>query len=88
MQDILQGTEGMYSVHDGVGLLITASWHRYSSLERFLLFGRSSGFLLAEKNRYFLNSVFEGAGLQKLQFPYPEFCRHEDSALDLRIRIL
>lgn len=78
----------MYSVHDGVGLLVTASWHRYCSLESFLLFGRSFGSLLAEKNRYFLNRVCEGAGLQKMQFPDQEFCKHEDSALSIRIRIL
>lgn len=88
MQDILQGTEGMYSVNDEVGLLITAGRHRYSSLERFWLLWRSFGSLLAGKNKYFWNGLCEGAELQKLQFPCQESHKHQDSALSLRIRIL
>lgn len=93
IQDILQGTEGMQSVHDKVGLLLTAGRHRYSSLEMSWLSWRSFDSLLAgEKKKKqptikstFWSCVLEGAKLQKLQFPGQEAYKHHESALSLKI---
>jgi len=43
---------------------------------------------LAGKNKYFWHHLCEGAELQKLQFPGDESCKHQGTALSLRIRIL
>lgn len=56
IQDILQGTEGMQSVHDKVGLLLTAGRHRYSSLEMSWLSWRSFDSLLAGEKKKTTNN--------------------------------